>query len=50
LKTVHDCYAATLKRAGYSKDVIVEMLGHAPVLVTDHYLGDLDMDNNMGDQ
>jgi integrase len=42
LKTARDCYATTLKRAGHPIDVIGEMMGHAPVQVTDHYLGIID--------
>lgn len=42
LKTARDCYATTLKRAGKSKDVIGEMLGHSNSIVTEHYLDSLD--------
>jgi site-specific recombinase XerD len=42
LKTARDCYATTLKRAGTSKDVIGEMLGHSNSIVTEHYLDSLD--------
>jgi integrase len=42
LKTARDCFATTLKRAGESKDVIGEMLGHSNSIVTEHYLASLD--------
>jgi len=44
LKTARDCYASTLKRAGVSKDIIGEMLGHANSIVTEHYLASLDFE------
>lgn len=44
LKTARDSYATTLKRAGISKDVIGEMLGHSNSIVTEHYLATLDVE------
>jgi integrase len=39
-KTARDCYASTLQRAGFSDDIIDEMMGHAPVhLMAAHYKG-----------
>ena len=40
-----DAYASTLKRAGISKDKIGEMLGHSNSVVTEHYLGSLDIED-----
>jgi intergrase/recombinase len=39
-KTARDCYASTLQRAGYSDDIIDEMMGHAPLhVMAAHYKG-----------
>ena len=45
LKTARDSYASTLKRAGISKDIIGEMLGHSNSVVTEHYLDSLDIED-----
>jgi site-specific recombinase XerD len=45
LSTARDCFATTLKRAGYSKDVIGEMMGHGNNYIsTSHYLADSDLE------
>lgn len=45
LKTSRDCFATTHKRAGTTKDVIGEMMGHSDDYIsTPHYLADLDTD------
>lgn len=44
IKTARDCYATTLLRGGKSKDEIGEMLGHSNSVVTEHYLGSLDIE------
>ena len=40
--TARDCYATTLFRSGVPVKDINEMLGHANVIVTEHYLGAFD--------
>ena len=43
LSTARDCFATTLKRAGYAKDVIGEMMGHGNNYIsTSHYLAHVD--------
>lgn len=45
LSTARDCFATTLKRAGYAKDVIGEMMGHGNNYIsTAHYLAHVDTD------
>jgi len=45
LSTARDCFATTLKRAGYAKDVIGEMMGHGNNYIsTSHYLAHVDTD------
>jgi site-specific recombinase XerD len=45
LCTARDCFATTLKRAGYPKDVIGEMMGHGNNYIsTSHYLAHVDTD------
>lgn len=44
LETARDAYATTLLRSGKSKDEISTMLGHSNSVVTEHYLGSLDLD------
>lgn len=44
LETSRDAYATSLLRSGKSKDQISTMLGHSNSLVTEHYLGSLDLD------
>ena len=44
LETARDIYATILKRGGKSKDQIGEMLGHSNSVVTEHYLGSLDIE------
>lgn len=45
LSTARDCFATTLKRAGYAKDVIGEMMGHGNNYIsTSHYLADSDLE------
>jgi integrase len=46
--TARDSYASTLKRAGISKDIIGEMLGHSNSVVTEHYLDSLDSEDTFG--
>jgi site-specific recombinase XerD len=41
MQTARDCYASTMKRAGKSKDIICDMLGHSNSIVTEHYLDSL---------
>jgi site-specific recombinase XerD len=47
LKTARDSYATSLKRAGVPTSQIGEMLGHSNSIVTEHYLGSLDMEKTM---
>ena len=44
LETARDCYATCLKRSGKPIERISEMLGHSNVLVTQHYLGGMNLD------
>ena len=44
MKTARDCYASTLKRNGYSNDVIGEQLGHSDPSSTSHYVDSLGLD------
>ena len=43
-QTARDCYASTLKRNGYSNDVISEQLGHLDPSSTSHYVDSLGLD------
>ena len=44
LETARDCYATCLKRSGKPIEKISEMLGHSNILVTQHYLGGMNLD------
>jgi len=43
-QTARDCYASTLKRNGYSNDVIGEQLGHSDLVSTTFYVDSLGLD------
>ena len=43
-QTARDCYASTLKRNGYSNDVIGEQLGHSDLISTTFYVDSLGLD------
>ena len=44
LETARDCYATCLKRSGKPIEKISEMLGHSNILVTQLYLGGMNLD------
>jgi site-specific recombinase XerD len=44
LKTARECYASTLNRKGISREKISEMMLHANISTTNHYLASMDME------